>query len=276
MIELDSKEFGKVLPLLERMKINTLFAEAILAGKVPGKVYVDRTAQPQAYYVAHPYGMSLLFGEPENEAFKQWLYDYTGNLSGTREQVEWLQADPDSGWTAVMETMVKEHNTRSADKEPGNDGTIQCNTRVNFRFSREAYLEAKSRFRWPEAEIVPTDAELFRTTEGGVVPRYFWRDAAHFASAGAGFSLLAGGEIASTAFSSCRTERQLEIGIETGEVYRGKGYAFAVCSAMIDYCLEHELEPVWACRLENQGSYVLAQKLGFVPAVTLPYYRLPV
>jgi hypothetical protein len=34
------------------------------------------------------------------------------------------------------------------------------------------------------------------------------------------------------------------------------------------------LEPVWACRLENDGSYKLAQKLGFEPVLEIPYYRL--
>lgn len=60
----------------------------------------------------------------------------------------------------------------------------------------------------------------------------------------------------------------------TVDAHRGKGYAVSVCSALIDYCLDHDLEPVLACRLENEGSYYLAQKLGFRPSVTLPYYRL--
>ncbi|WP_151734608.1 GNAT family N-acetyltransferase [Paenibacillus tengchongensis] len=280
MIELDSKEYGKVMPLLEGIEINTLFAEAVLARKVAGKVYTDSELVPQTYYVVHPYGMSLLFGAAGNEAFNRRLYDYLSNLSGAREQAEWLQTDPAGDWSAVIDSMLSGIN-RSAAEAAAVTGvpvprTIERNTRVNFRFNRELYQEAKRHYRQPDGEVVPAGQQEFRMQAGSVIPRYFWRDADHFASEGAGFSLLAGGETASTAFSSCRTERQLEIGIETGEAYRGKGYALAVCSALIDYCLAHELEPVWACRLENRGSYKLAQRLGFVPTLTLPYYHLRV
>ncbi len=41
-----------------------------------------------------------------------------------------------------------------------------------------------------------------------------------------------------------------------------------------DYCMQNDYEPIWACKLTNTPSYKLAQKLGFVPARTLPYYRL--
>jgi RimJ/RimL family protein N-acetyltransferase len=58
------------------------------------------------------------------------------------------------------------------------------------------------------------------------------------------------------------------------EQYRGKGLALHACSALIDYCLEYNYEPVWACRLENYASYKLAQKLGFDPVLYMPYYKL--
>ncbi|MCX8130532.1 MAG: GNAT family N-acetyltransferase [Clostridia bacterium] len=111
---------------------------------------------------------------------------------------------------------------------------------------------------------------------GYVIPKHFWKDEEHFCNTGIGFSLICDGEIAATAFSAFRYENQLEIGIETSEKYRGKGFAFRACAALIDYCMENSLEPVWACRRENEGSYKLAQKLGFVPIRSIPYYRLPV
>jgi RimJ/RimL family protein N-acetyltransferase len=79
----------------------------------------------------------------------------------------------------------------------------------------------------------------------------------------------------SMAYSAYITHNQLELGIETSENHRGKGLALHTCSALIDYCLKYQYEPVWSCRFENAGSYRLAQKLGFEPVLTLPYYRLP-
>jgi RimJ/RimL family protein N-acetyltransferase len=66
----------------------------------------------------------------------------------------------------------------------------------------------------------------------------------------------------------------LEIGIETAEEFRRKGFAEIVCEAIIEYCIANKYEPVWSCRLENSGSYILAQKMGFEPIYKIPYYRL--
>ncbi|MNP05611.1 GNAT acetyltransferase [compost metagenome] len=280
MIELDKKDYYKALPLLRQVKMNTLFAEVVLNQHISGKVYVDCLDHPRTFYVVHSYGMSLLFGDLGNEAFIDKLYGYVTNQSGIRDQVEWLQADPAGPWSEVIDSMLLTYNgqlkKRGLLPEEIERKSILRNARVNFSFQRDAYLEAKQNFPKLGETIICTTKEQFMSQTGAVIPRYFWRDEEHFAKEGVGYSLLRDGKIASTSFSSCRTGNQLEIGIETAEDYQGKGYAFSVCSALIDYCLEHDLEPVWACRLENKGSYYLAQKLGFRPTLTLPYYRLPV
>mgnify|MGYP000940173832 FL=1 len=109
-----------------------------------------------------------------------------------------------------------------------------------------------------------------------MIPRFFWNSPELFKKVGAGFTLYYNGEPASTAFSAYVENNKLEIGIETIEKFKGKGFALLVCSALIDYSIDRGLEPEWSCRLENTGSYRLAQKLGFVPQLYIPYYRLPV
>jgi RimJ/RimL family protein N-acetyltransferase len=86
--------------------------------------------------------------------------------------------------------------------------------------------------------------------------------------------LFCKGKLASTAYSAFILEKKLEIGIETLEEFRGKGYAYHTCCALIGHCIENGLEPVWACKLENNASFRLAQKLGFVRCAEIPYYRL--
>ncbi|MNW46565.1 GNAT acetyltransferase [compost metagenome] len=279
MIELENKYYYKALPLLRQVEINTMFAEVVLNHDISGSVYVDCLDNPRTFYVVHSYGMSLLFGDLGNEAFMDKLYHYVTNQSATRHQVEWLQTDPAGRWSEVMDSMLLTYNGQLEKNgllpEEIERKSMLRNTRVNFSFHRDAYLESKQNFPKHGEPIICVTKEQFLTQTGSVIPSFFWRDEEHFAKEGVGYSLLRDGKIASTSFSSCRTGNQLEIGIETAEAHRGKGYALSVCSALIDYCLEHELEPVWACRLENQGSYYLAQKLGFRPTVTLPYYRLP-
>ncbi|WP_438490923.1 GNAT family N-acetyltransferase [Paenibacillus sp. IHBB 3054] len=280
MLQLESKDYFKVLPLLDHVNINTMFARAVLEQLVPGSVYVDAVHNPRAFYVVHSYGMSLLFGEAGNEAFTQGLHDYMTNLAGMRQSAEWLQSDPAAEWTPILDSILSIHNSSLINSGisslENHSRAIERNTRVNFCFNREAYMDAKAKLPRPDGIIMRTTKEQFLAQSGAVVPRFFWRDEEHFAAEGIGYTLVSDGEAAATSFASCRTAGQLEIGIETAENHRGKGCALAVCSALIDYCLEHNLEPVWACRLENQGSYYLAQKLGFRPTVTLPYYRLAV
>lgn len=82
MLQLESKDYFKGLPLLDHVNINTMFARAVLEHLVPGSVYVDAVHNPRAFYVVHSYGMSLLFGEAGNEAFTRGLHDYMTNQAG--------------------------------------------------------------------------------------------------------------------------------------------------------------------------------------------------
>ena len=109
---------------------------------------------------------------------------------------------------------------------------------------------------------------------GSVIPKSFWDSPHDFKQKGVGFGLYYDGKLVSTAFSSFRFPGKLELGIETAEEFKGMGFGEMVCKALIEYCIEKNLEPVWACRLENTGSYRLAKKLGFVPCRELPYYKL--
>lgn len=37
---------------------------------------------------------------------------------------------------------------------------------------------------------------------------------------------------------------------------------------------KNNYSPIWPCRKENTGSYMLAKSLGFKEALILPYYEL--
>ncbi|WP_410514949.1 GNAT family N-acetyltransferase [Paenibacillus sp. BR2-3] len=268
MIKLENRHYNKAIAPLSHVKINTMFAEAVIRQRIPGTIYVDCVEAPSSFYVVHPYGMSLLFGNTDNEYFQHNLYEYITNTRRIRNQPEWLQVAPEGAWTGTIDSIINSYNCTV------HENTIIKQTRVNFSFDLEAYQRTKKQLHNHEHNVMQTTKEQYLSLSGSVTPKCFWRDADQFLTDGIAYSLLENGEIASTAFSAFRNEHQLEIGIETSEAYRGKGYAYSVCSALIDYCLNNQLEPVWACRLENEGSYKLAQRLGFTPSITIPYYRL--
>jgi hypothetical protein len=260
--------------LLSKLTINQLFARAVVEQNVDGKIYVDDTEKPTTFLIAHPYGMSLLFGNENNESFNAEFVDYALNGNLSRQKTEWLQAFPAS-WNEKLAALFADNiisENEITDTE--NKDKIELSTRVNFRFNEEKYLDFKRKLGKISYEIVRTSKQHFEEINGTVVPKYFWNDANDFNENAVGFSLIYEGKPASTAFSAFIIDQKLEIGIESAADVRGKGFAQYTCSVLIDYCLENGYEPIWACRLENTVSYKLAQKLGFEPTLYIPFYKL--
>jgi len=259
---------------IKEVKINNLFARSVIERHVTGRIYVDNITEPRTVYVIHPYGISLLFGDCKNAEFNSRFKSYALNIDNVRDKHEWSQTFPRE-WDTVLKDLFGNSMIKfSENTEKKSNGVIELNTRFNFIFNRDRYLQLEKPVLSGNDEIVDTDTLHFERMQGSVIPLKFWDSARDFIQKGKGFTLLHDSEIASTAYSAFVLENMLEIGIETVEKYRGFGFAELTCCKLIDYCLERELIPVWSCRLENTASYKLAQKLGFEPVLTIPFYRL--
>lgn len=271
---LEKKDYNKVMEATKNVTINTMFADAVIEQAINGKIYVDNIDKPQTFYIVHPYGMTLLLGNSNNKTFNNHFRDYALNINKTRHKHEWMQAYPNT-WDIVLPELFGDRlisSFKNIQQQLSNN--IELNTRVNFEFDKEKFIASRKLIVDDDIKIIRTDKEVFSKMPGSVVPAFFWETAEDFLKNGIGFSLYYKNKLASTAYSSCINGTQLELGIETVPEFRGKGFAQYVCQALIDYSLENKYEPVWACRLENIGSYLLAQKIGFVPSIELPYYRL--
>lgn len=273
MLLLPNQNYFKLTEPLKSVTINNLFARFVVENRVAGSVYVDHVEAPSTFYVLHSYGMSLLFGDNKNEKFNAAFREYALNINKNRNSHEWMQAFP-AAWNDTLSEMFKNHSVKSADNLNNNENKIELNTRVNFKFNASKYLSLKQNNSKENLSIVRTDKKIFSDMKGSVVPSYFWKSADDFLRNGTGFSLFYGNQLASTAYSAFILDDKLELGIETVKEFRGKGLAYYACAALIDHCMENNYEPVWACRLENTGSYKLALKLGFEPTAEIPYYRL--
>lgn len=271
---LDKSEYSKVADPLSKVTINTLFARSVVESKVTGKIYVDNINDPGTFYVVHPYCMTLLFGNSGNASFNAKFRNYALNIDKGKAGTEWMQAFPNK-WDGVLQDLFDGVLIPSAVNAGGTDnGIVELNTRVNFKFNKEKYIRRRRDPVSADVMVFRTDRNMFREMRGSVVPMRFWDNEDDFFENGLAYSLLYKGELASMAFSSFWFGDQFELGIETIEKFRGRGLAELVCSALIDHCLDNSYEPIWSCRLENVGSYKLAQKLGFDPVVEIPYYRL--
>jgi GNAT superfamily N-acetyltransferase len=271
---LDKKLYNKLISPLNNVKINNLFARSVVEHHVTGKVFVDNVDHPGTFYVVHPYGMSLLFGDPNNEAFNFEFKNYALNRHKTRNSHEWMQAYPDSWDDKLLDLFGRylvKHKDNSANIK---SGIIELNTRINFKFCTDSYFANRQITLPKDSRIVRTDRKIFSEMKGKVIPHNFWDGADDFLDQGIGYSLFYKNQLATTAYASFIHDDKLELGIETLPEFRGKGFAHITCATLIDYCINNNYEPIWACSLENTNSYKLAQKLGFKPRAKISYYRL--
>jgi hypothetical protein len=274
MILLEKDRYKILIEPLKKIPINISFVHSVIEKSVSGKVYVDNIEEPSTFYILHPYGLSLLYGNSRNEDFNNSFKEYALNTNAKRIFHEWMQAYP-SDWDMVLNQLFREKIIKSTDNIDNLEtGVIELNTRVNFKFNYTKYLNRKQRDIIPNVRMIQTDEHIFRDMKGNVIPLNFWDSAEDFIKNGIGFSLFFDNKLASTAYSACIQKNKMEIGIETIAEFQGKGFAVDTCSKLIEYCLNNGYEPVWSCRLENIGSYKLAQKLGFEPTLELPFYRL--
>ncbi len=277
---LDRDQYTKAASWLKEVPFNKMFASDVVLQKIDGLVYADKAETPTSFYIVHPYGMSLLLGNCENEIFNQQLADYLLNKDQSRNKIDWMQVYPE-GWSSKLIQLIGDKlSAREQKAESGrfeaDQLQVEEHTRVNFKFNQDKFLSFKATFRTGSYDMRRTGETEFHHLPGTVVPKFFWKSAEQFLKQGVGFSIWFNNELASTAFSAYIDDQRLEIGIESAPQFRGRGFAIEVCSTLINYCLNNGYEPVWACRLENTNSYLLAQKLGFDPVLFLPFYRVKI
>lgn len=267
---LPQARYYKALQLLASVPFNTLFARAVLSGDVDGQVYADDPEVPSIYYVVHPYGMTLLLSDDvernRQQAFLQGpLRDYLHERQQRSLPSQWMQIFP-LAWADDIDRILvdRQHSSTLAKRH----------TRVNFRFEPRNFESADIHTRLSDLSIEPLSQYAYENFGDAVKPQPFWDSYKHFEQRGAGFEVTCEGKTVAVAFSAFVTEQELELGMEVSTDYRRCGLGGIVTGRLILECLHLGLSPIWSCNLANTGSYQLAQKLGFVPTLELPYYQL--
>ncbi|MGE5703722.1 MAG: GNAT family N-acetyltransferase [Clostridia bacterium] len=269
MIKLPPEHYEKVTPLLHTVPFNTLFARAVIEKKADGHVFVDDQRSLTVCFIIHKYGMALLCGNHGNDVFNDKLVRFLKNSSFEEYPAKWMLTFPNE-WEHILASLL---GTALGQAGDANDSPFLQTVRINYHFQPRSHLNIPA---LPDGfSLVQIDFELYHRIQGSVVPQQFWNHAEDFLAHGVGFSLIYEEQIVSTAFAAYLVADQLELGIETTEAFRKKGYAIYPAAALIQYCLAHGYEPLWACRRENIGSSRLAERLGFVPSSYHPYYGLP-
>ena len=115
-----------------------------------------------------------------------------------------------------------------------------------------------------ELKICEIDKDLLDRIKGNVTPHFSWNNSSEFLNYGKGYCIVEEENVASWAFSAAISSDEIDIGIETRSEYRHMGFGAIVAEKMIQYILNQNKRPVWACNSINMASQKLAAKLGFV------------
>lgn len=266
-------EHEPAVTALERVPVNTGFARAVLQGTGGGELWAADAdpgdGTPRAWHAVHAYGMSFVWGGAVDEAFDDVAVHLRARAASGRE--EWLQVEPRWAglpWDDVLGAVPL------ADAVPDGPQRAVRHVRVNFAFDPVRFAAARAERPLPTGVTTRPAVAADHAFPGAVVPAHFWPGAADFLAHGGGAVAEVDGTPAAIAFASFDTDGEIELGIETVPAFRRRGLAAHACAAMIDDLLAAGRTPVWSCREDNVGSFRLAEALGFVPTLRLPYWHV--
>jgi RimJ/RimL family protein N-acetyltransferase len=223
--------------------------DAALEGTM-GKVRADHATQPTLAVIELDF--HLLAGDPQASAAEETVRELPPPWSVVTSSEDW---EPllRRIWGDALQT-----RTRVAFR-PGNWD------RLRLRRIREAPPNGFTLKR-----VSAEDAPRFAEFEASLV--YNFPSLEEFTRRGIGFGVEHEGRYVSGCSSFALSSRSLEFEIDTHPDFRGSGLAAACAAAMIEHCLESDLEPCWDAH--NEISAALAEKLGFIEPAPYTAYEV--
>lgn len=251
MIELSKAQFKSLNPMFQGQLAQTI--ENALEDKglpelgIPAsRVFVDDANNPNIALIIK---QDLhIYGNAESDECDSDLYNLVLNIISQDSENHLINLHS-SEWEPKLEKLLDRHI-----KDRWN--------RYNFRLNKEAFSRYLGwREKIPDGyTIYAFDGSSDEFLEKHKKGRDFWSpESKRF-----GRVLLKGDEIVSECFSVFFFDKNMvEVGIETQELYRRRGFAYLTSAAFIEYCLSINLEPNWGCWHFKTDSIALAKKLGF-------------
>jgi GNAT superfamily N-acetyltransferase len=248
--ELPRHAYQRVLPLFSDLGYHLSIA-AVIAGTMPGQVFVDDPADPRVALISSPEGSYLASAGPPDAA----------QVGVAREMIERLHAS----WNEASLFAAPHWEQRAGDLYAGYRYALA----PRRHYAARALAGAWHRQVPSALSLVPLDAEVFArpSLEEHHIQRWArgnWGSVEAFLERGFGAILFHGEEALSWSLADSAVGARCEIGIHTHPEYRRQGMATIVVAATVDHALSHGYEEVgWHCGEENLGSQGVAEKVGF-------------
>ena len=251
MYFLSKANYSDAVEAVKKTSLDRVYPLSIAEGRQSGEIFADRAENPRCYLFWHACGFGFLAGEP-NQTFLHKIA------------------------MRIQNPPANEHNGRLALETENNTAletffhaypTIEKKEQYQFKFAGTSPSPSLS-----DIEIVPIDAENYKLLAGRITPPFSWDSESQFLQNGFGFCIFHAGMFAACAFSASISRDYVDIGVETAEAFRGKGYGKRVVYRMIAEILRRGQIPLWQCSTQNKISERLAYSAGFVLQEKHPLY----
>jgi RimJ/RimL family protein N-acetyltransferase len=246
-----------------------LIIEAVLNRMCPGDIYADDLNPPESAFIVSPEGYCL-GGYHKNSAFNQELHTILTEKIIPQKIKEGEQNLSLNYYPELWEPVIPEllHGLYPV---PVHGYTFNLNQlkitdwkdRIPAGFSIVKIDE-------PFLELPLKNMEKIKEWVTGP-----WISTDIFLEHGFGFCLVhdESKTIASWSLADCVIGPRCEIGIETAEEFRRKGFATITATAAAEYALSEGLTDIgWHTSMGNIGSIKTAEKVGFTKVLTDMYY----
>ncbi|MBO4373812.1 MAG: GNAT family N-acetyltransferase [Lachnospiraceae bacterium] len=244
-------DYGKIDHLLDRIKIEKVYPLSVLEGIQKGEIFVDNDETPAAALIWHYCGFANILGAYDESFIEKTMK---------------MMQDPPEGHSGRM-ALQAENDRRLED--------MILKTPIAAGYERYIFEFAGEKFSIPqtqETELKEITAENYGLMKGKIIPAFSWPDKEEFLKNGFGYCLIKDGHMLACAFASGISKDYVDIGVETAEECRGKGYGKIVSAKMAKEILRRGQTPVWDCDTRNEASMRLACSIGFKIVGTHPWY----
>lgn len=258
--------YAAVRPLFAPMDQH-LAALAVLENQAPGNVFVDQPNEPEAAMVVTGWRYYLA-GSPRSSKFNQQLHRHFKNhiypQAVEAGQSAFTLYFPSTDWEPAIASML--HG-----KYPIQDG------RLYYEMRKPA---PDWRGRVPPGFVMrQLDATLLQETGLKNYDRLLEEmqsespSIEHFLKHCFGFCLVGEGAIAAWCLSEYNLEDRCEVGIETIQPYRRRGFATLTACALIEHARFQEIGRIgWHCWGSNTASCATAESIGFSRVTEYPAF----
>ncbi|MCL2287405.1 MAG: GNAT family N-acetyltransferase [Firmicutes bacterium] len=254
MINLSKEQIQSLIPLFQchiAQELEYAYRGEAPFGHVDIKVYADNATKPETMLFINGFAGTGLYGDASNYERNQEIKRLIIDCFDEEEKEVWLSLySPE--WEPVVDNLFDGYSSWKAH-------------RLIHRLNGESFQQRSSwRDKIPGGyAMVKVDVSSYEFVNCRY-PSFYWKPEGNKF----GWFLLKDGEVVSECISvwveKFGVEKNcVEIGIETKEEYRRKGYAALTATAFVEDCLSQKLTPVWCCWSFREGSKELAKMLGF-------------